>query len=120
MARATGIGGVFLRSDDPQRLQDWYQTHLGLDVGSGAWIQDAGPTILAGFARDSDYFSIEKPLMLNFRVDDLDTLTKQLRTAGITVVEDPSWNSEIGRFARIHDPDGNPVELWEPAGPAAV
>lgn len=119
MARAIGIGGVFLRSDNPKDLIDWYQSNLGIDLSPGAWMQDAGPTVLAGFDRDSDYFSRDKHLMLNFRVDDLDGLVAALTAAGIEVIQNPDWNSEIGRFARIHDPEGNPVELWEPDGPAA-
>lgn len=119
MAQATGIGGVFFRTRDPQALMGWYQTHLGIDLSQGAWMQAAGPTVLAGFEQNSEYFGLDRPFMLNFRVDDLDALVGQLREAGIEVLLDPSWNSEIGRFARIHDPDGNPVELWEPAGIAA-
>ena len=120
MAQATGIGGVFLRADDPQALGEWYQTHLGIDMSAGAWIQGAGPTVFAPFARDSDYFPPAQQVMLNFRVDDLTALIAALETAGIAVETRAEWDSEIGRFARIHDPEGNAVELWEPAGPAAM
>lgn len=120
MANATGIGGVFFRSSDPETLSNWYQTHLGIDLSAGAWIQEAGPTVFAPFPVDSDYFSDEKKFMLNFRVDDLDALISQLADAGIDAETRPEWNSEIGKFARIHDPEGNPVELWEPSGPATA
>lgn len=120
MANATGIGGVFFRADDPATLAEWYATHLGIDMSEGAWMQGAGPTVFAPFPRDSEYFPVEKQTMLNFRVDDLDGLIDSLQKAGINVETRAEWNSEIGRFARIHDPEGNPVELWEPAGPAAV
>lgn len=119
MAQATGIGGVFLRSDDPEKLSSWYSTHLGIDLSQGAWIQAAGPTVFAPFPRDSDYFEQDRQVMLNFRVDDLDGLLAQLSAAGIAAETRPEWDSEIGRFARIHDPEDNPIELWEPAGPAA-
>lgn len=119
MAQATGIGGVFLRADDPQTLAQWYRVHLGIDMSAGAWMQAAGPTVFAPFPRDSDYFPADSQCMLNFRVDDLDGLVADLEGAGIAVETRDDWNSEIGRFARIHDPEGNPVELWEPAGPAA-
>ena len=67
------------------------------------------------FPADSDYFAADKQWMINFRVDGLDALLASLRAAGINVLTDPSWNSpETGRFARIHDPDGNAIELWEP------
>lgn len=120
MAGATGIGGVFFRADDPEGLTAWYNTHLGIDMSRGAWMQSGGPTVFAPFARDSDYFAADRQVMLNFRVDDLDALLDQLRSAGITAETRAEWDSEIGRFARIHDPEGNPIELWEPAGPAAV
>ncbi len=119
MAKATGIGGVFLRSDDPERLGAWYRDNLGFDMSGPVWMQDAGPTVFSPFSRDSEYFRRDRPVMLNFRVDDLIGLIAQLASAGIPVETREEWNSEIGRFARIHDPDGNPVELWEPAGPAA-
>lgn len=119
MAQATGIGGVFLRSDDPEALAAWYATHLGIDMSAGAWMQAAGPTVFAPFARSSDYFEADRQVMLNFRVDDLDALLVALAEAGIAAETRAEWDSEIGRFARIHDPEGNPIELWEPAGPAA-
>lgn len=120
MTKATGIGGVFLRSDDPEKLAAWYHRHLGIDMSQGAWMQAAGPTVFAPFARDSDYFPADRQVMLNFRVADLDALTGALAAAGIAAETRPEWDSEIGRFARIIDPEGNPIELWEPAGPAAV
>ncbi len=119
MAQVTGIGGVFLRADDPKKLAEWYHIHLGIDMSRGAWMQQAGPTVFAPFSRDTDYFENDRQVMLNFRVTGLDSLLETLTTAGIDVETRPEWDSEIGRFARIHDPEGNPIELWEPAGPAA-
>lgn len=120
MAKATGIGGVFFRADNPSDLTTWYFEHLGIDITSGAWMQAAGPTVFAPFPRDSDYFGTPaQNWMLNFRVDDLDGLIQSLTADGIAVETRAEWDSEIGRFARIHDPEGNPIELWEPAGPAA-
>lgn len=119
MAKAVGIGGVFLRSEDPAELKDWYVSHLGFDLSPGAWIQEAGPTVFEPMGRESDYYPKDKAVMLNFRVDDLDGLMADLKGSGIEVETRAEWDSEIGRFARIHDPEGNPIELWEPAGPAA-
>ena len=119
MAQVLGIGGVFLRASDPVALKAWYVQHLGMDLSVGAWMQAAGPTVFEPSAQDSDYFAKDKAVMLNFRVDDLDDMITQLQGAGITVETRSEWNSEIGRFARVHDPEGNPIELWEPAGPAA-
>ena len=55
--------------------------------------------------------------MINLRVSDLDSLLASLRSAGIEVITKDEWDSmpEIGRFARVHDPEGNAIELWEPA-----
>lgn len=116
MAKATGIGGVFFRAGDTQALAGWYEEHLGV---SGWWSQEAGPTVFAPFKADSDYFPADKRFMLNFRVDDLDGLLAKLAAAGVAIETRPNeWDSpETGRFARIHDPEGNPIELWQP--PAA-
>ncbi|QQA43998.1 VOC family protein [Pelagovum pacificum] len=119
MARVTGIGGVFFRSNDPAALAAWYHEHLGIDPVSetGAWTQAAGPTVFAPFSQGTDYFGDPaQQFMINFRVDDLKALTAQLEAAGITVETREEWDMpEIGTFARIHDPDGNPIELWQPA-----
>jgi len=114
---AVGIGGVFFRANDPEALQAWYRTHLGMGTEDGSpWEQQAGPTVFAPFPRDTEYFPAGKQWMINVRVTELDRLLSALRNAGIAVITDPEWDTpERGRFARIHDPEGNPVELWEPA-----
>jgi glyoxylase I family protein len=109
----TGIGGLFFRSDDPDALSAWYQKHFG--IGGYDWQQEAGPTVFAPFAKSTDYFPAPKQWMLNLRVSGLDALVDELTAAGITVVKNPEWDSAgMGRFARIHDPEGNQIELWEP------
>jgi predicted enzyme related to lactoylglutathione lyase len=117
MEKVTGIGGIFFRSKDPEKLGKWYAEHLGVDMTSGVWRQEAGPTVFAPFNHDTDYFDRpEQQWMINFRVTDLAVLIGQLKKSGIDVQTKPEWNTpEVGRFARIHDPDGNPIELWEPA-----
>ena len=116
----TGIGGFFFRAKDSDALRDWYVEHLG--VGSapyGLWDTQAGPTVFAPFAADTDYFPADKVWMLNLRVDDLDGLCATLEAAGIAVITKAEWDMPgVGRFARIHDPEGNPVELWEPEAAA--
>ena len=114
MAKAIGIGGVFFRATDTKALAAWYETHLGV---TGFWEQEAGMTVFAPFKAATDYFPASKQWMINFRVDDIDGLVAQLQGAGIAVETRPDeWDSpETGRFARIVDPDGNPVELWQPA-----
>jgi predicted enzyme related to lactoylglutathione lyase len=113
MAKALGIGGIFFRAGDTKALAAWYETHLGV---SGFWMQEAGPTVFAPFEQSTSYFPADKQWMINFRVDDLDALIGQLRAAGIAVETRPGeWDTpETGRFARIVDPEGNQVELWQP------
>jgi glyoxylase I family protein len=112
----TGIGGLFFRSDDPDARADWYRTHLGIGVeGEASWHQEAGPTVFAPFPRDSDYFAADQPFMLNLRVTGLEALAASLEASGIAVERRDEWTgSEYGTFARIHDPEGQPIELWEP------
>lgn len=112
----TGIGGFFFRAKDPEKLGAWYAEHLGVGTGPhGVWETAAGPSVFAPFPRTSDYFPAKQAFMLNFRVDDLDVLCERLRASGIDVMTDPAWDMPgVGRFARIHDPEGNPIELWQP------
>jgi glyoxylase I family protein len=108
----TGIGGFFFRSNDPGGLGVWYRTHLGIGMD---WQQAAGPTIVAPFDRATDYFAADRQWLLNLRVDALDAIVDRLAAAGIAATRKPEWDTpETGRFARIHDPEGNPIELWEP------
>ena len=112
----TGIGGFFFRAADPKALGAWYKKHLGvMPDGYEPWMQTAGPTMIVPFARDADSFPLEKQWMINFRVSDLGQLISALRGAGIEVVTKVEWDTpETGTFARIFDPEGNAVELWEP------
>lgn len=116
MARVTGIGGLFFRANEPEALAAWYARHLGIDMSSGIWTQEAGPTVFAPFRQDTDYFGrADRQWMLNLRVSGLDELLGALAMAGVVAERRAEWDSpEVGRFARIHDPEGNPVELWEP------
>lgn len=120
MERVTGIGGVFFRARDPEALAAWYARHLGIDrvptdMATQPWQTGAGSTVFAPFSADSDYFAGDRAFMLNFRVADLDRMLGQLRAAGIDVSREMAMDG-LGRFARIHDPEGNPIELWQPDG----
>lgn len=121
-----GMGGYFFRSKDPQALKAWYRDHLGVGGGMGTddngesnewvWFTKGGPMVFEPFKADSDYFPAEKQAMINLRVSDMDGLLSGLRGAGIDVITKDEWDAGgIGRFARIHDPEGNAIELWEPA-----
>ena len=79
-----------------------------------------GPLVFAPFETGTDYWAADKQFMLNLRVSDLDSLLEQLNASGIAVIVKPEWDSPgVGRFARIHDPEGNAIELWEPPATAA-
>jgi predicted enzyme related to lactoylglutathione lyase len=112
----TGIGGLFFRAANPEALTAWYDTHFGITMkGYDPWVQQAGPTVFMPFAADSTHLPAGKQWMLNLRVDDLDAQLAALRDAGIAITTDPAWDSpETGRFARVFDPEGNAIELWEP------
>ena len=122
MERVTGFGGFFFRADDPAGLAKWYAEHLGIDTVPGdyetpPWQQEAGSTVFAPFDRVTEYFgNMEKAFMLNFRVRDLNAMVAQLEKAGIEVRRDPDSPYPNGSFAWLNDPEGNPIELWEPAG----
>ena len=119
MEKVTGVGGFFFRSRDTEALTAWYAQHLGIE-SNPLWMQDAGPTVFAPFKESSDYFAADKRWMLNLRVRDMDAMLAQLRAAGIEIETRPEWDSaDYGRFARIHDPEGNPIELWQPPAGAA-
>ena len=124
MAKVTGIGGLFFRAKDPSALSAWYEKHLGVtqapkDYDQQVWEQAAGPTVFAPFDAETGYFGrAEQAFMVNFRVDDLNGLVEALQASGHAVDADPNVYPN-GRFARLHDPEGNPVELWEPAGVAS-
>ena len=123
MAKAVGVGGVFLKAREPKALAAWYSSHLGIQPGEGGTLifdgpESAGMTVFAHLPADTRYFGDQAPqqFMINFRVDDLDALLLQLAAAGARI--DPKREEyEYGRFAWIWDPEGNRVELWEP--PAA-
>jgi predicted enzyme related to lactoylglutathione lyase len=124
MKRVTGIGGIFFKAENPQKMYEWYEKHLGIksEPNQGAmlhWREDENPerrgmTIWALFGKQSKYFEPSNaPFMLNYRVDDLDALLEALRSEGVAI--DPKREDhDYGRFAWITDPEGNKIELWEP------
>jgi predicted enzyme related to lactoylglutathione lyase len=121
MTRATGVGGLFLRAADPEKLYTWYEEHLGIKRtpdGAFAFFSE-GPremTVFAFFSHDTDYFGTGKQqAMVNLRVDDLEAVLEKLRAAGADI--DPKREDyDYGRFAWFNDPEGNRVELWQPPG----
>jgi predicted enzyme related to lactoylglutathione lyase len=117
MERVLGIGGYFVRADDPAALGAWYRECLGLDADeNGSWTQASGPTVFATFEAGTDYFGPgPQQSMLNFRVGDLQAMLDQLRSKGADVDEETQELEGVGRFGWVTDPQGNRIELWEPA-----
>jgi len=120
MERVTGIGGLFFRAQDPELLSAWYADHLGVvrvpeSYETPPWWQQAGPTVFAAMPSAADALGgADRQWSVNFRVADLDAMVGQLRDAGIRVDVDPEAYPN-GRFAMLQDPEGNVVQLWEPA-----
>jgi predicted enzyme related to lactoylglutathione lyase len=118
VAKAVGVGGIFLKASDPKALSAWYAKHLGIPGEGGSLAFDGpesmGMSVFAHFPRDTNYFGGgEQAAMVNFRVDDLEALLKQLTEAGVRI--DPKREDHpYGRFAWISDAEGNRVELWQP------
>ena len=117
MERVLGIGGYFLRAADLVALGAWYRDCLGLDADeNGLWSPEAGPTVFATFESETDYFgSRAQQTMLNFRVRDLDAMLAQLRAKGADVAAEAQDMEGVGRFGWVTDPEGNRIELWQPA-----
>jgi predicted enzyme related to lactoylglutathione lyase len=123
MKKITGVGGVFFKARDPKGLMEWYTQHLGLEFQYGfiqlSWADDprskTGSTTFAIFKEDADNFNPgEKPYLINFRVSDLGALLAELREKNVTVSTDVQ-EYDFGRFGWLVDPEGNKIELWEPA-----
>jgi predicted enzyme related to lactoylglutathione lyase len=122
-----GIGGIFFKAQDAEKLAAWYREHLGLEVeeyGGVTFREGPNPietlparqayTVWSPFPSDTDYFAPStKPFMINFRVADLDALLAKLRAEGVTV-DERAEKSEFGYFGWAMDPEGNRIELWEP------
>ena len=118
MATVLGIGGVFVRSKDPDALRAWYRDLLGLDIqdwgGAQLWSTPGTYGVWSAFRADTTYFApSEREFMVNLRVDDLDALLARLRAAGARVL-DRREDSSDGTFGYVVDPDGTLLELWQP------
>ncbi|WP_041932705.1 VOC family protein [Cytophaga hutchinsonii] len=124
MKKVTGIGGVFFKCDDPKKMKEWYAKNLGIESGEyGAafnWVQDdkvdpTGCTAWNIVDRNTKYFEpSKKDFMINYRVENLVALVEQLKTDGVTIIDEIA-SYDYGKFVHILDPEGNTIELWEPA-----
>jgi len=123
MKKVTGIGGIFFKCKDPNKMNEWYKTHLGFDTTqygtSFEWRQledptKTGTTQWSPFAETTKYFEPStKDFMINYRVDNLVALVAQLKSEGVTIVDEIE-SYDYGKFVHIVDVEGNKIELWEP------
>ncbi len=122
MINVLGIGGIFFRAKDPEALGRWYEETFGINqvtdsYDDPAWTQESGTTVFAPFKEDTIYFgNLDQQWMINFRVADLDVAVAALNDAGIAVEVAPERYPN-GRFARLSDPEGNPIQLWQEMSP---
>jgi len=124
-----GVGGVFVKSENPDRAKAWYQDVLGMKLNDYGGFDfkhaeaadrfgDGARTVFARFETGSDYFAPSKqPFMINLIVADLDALIARIEAAGETLVGAPE-SYDYGRFAWLVDPDGVKIELWQPNPPS--
>lgn len=123
MKKVTGIGGIFFKCKDPNKIKEWYKTHLGLNTNdygaSFEWREDSdstkkGSTQWSPFPETTKYLEpSNKEFMINYRVENLEALVEELKKEGITIV-DKIESYDYGKFIHIMDPEGNKIELWEP------
>jgi predicted enzyme related to lactoylglutathione lyase len=123
MKKVTGIGGVFFKCKDPEKVKEWYQTHLGLHTdqyGVNFEWRDAedpakkGSTQWSPFSETTKFFQPSaKDFMINYRVENLEALVTQLKAEGVTVLDEIE-TYPYGKFVHIMDLEGNKIQLWEP------
>lgn len=121
MKKVTGIGGIFFKCNDSEKLKEWYKTHLGFETDDyGAlftWKDENGEkavTQWSPFPAKTDYFEPStKEFMINYRVENLEMLLSELQTSGVTVLDEIA-EFPYGKFVHILDSEGNKIELWEP------
>ncbi len=121
--KVTGVGGVFFKCKDVARIKEWYKEHLGFpidDYGAAFRFKKMEDPSKTGylqwspFKENTDYFNpSEKSFMMNYRVQNLDKLVENLKSAGVTIL-DEIQKFDYGRFVHILDIEGNKIELWEP------
>jgi len=121
MEKVDGVGGFFFRAKDTEKLAKWYEDNLGIncvpkDYDAEAWRSNGGTCVFAPFNEDTTYFGdMKNQWMINFRVKDLAAMVAQLRKNGVEVEVDPEEYPN-GLFAQLFDPEGNPIQLWQPGG----
>lgn len=115
-----GLGGIFFKSENPEKLKQWYEDNMGISKGKHglnfSWGKENGKgyTLWSPFEKDTEYFNpSNQEYMINFRVNNLDQLLQELKDKNVKVLGEPE-TYEYGKFAWVLDLEGNKIELWEP------
>jgi catechol 2,3-dioxygenase-like lactoylglutathione lyase family enzyme len=127
MARIVGLNAIILYANDAAALARWYEKTLGLATLENA---DDGnfygeiDDLHSGFTFQFAIYPAKQQLapgarglMVNYRVDDFDAFVAHLERSGEKVERS---REDYGRFARLRDPEGNPVEIWAPFDPSPL
>ena len=122
--KVKGIGGIFFKCNDPEKIKEWYNRHLGLPTDQYGTMfesrQSDNPEKKnylqwSPFKESTDYFQpSEKQFMINYVVENIEELVEELKSAGVTVTDEIA-TYDYGKFVHIMDPEGNKIELWEPS-----
>ena len=123
MKKVTGIGGIFFKTSDPEKMKNWYSKNLGLVTNEyGSVFEFRGSdephkkaySVWSPFPENTEYFKpSEKEFMINYRIENIEKLVIELREAGVTICDEIEA-FEYGKFVHILDPENNKIELWEP------
>jgi predicted enzyme related to lactoylglutathione lyase len=122
--KVTGVGGIFFFSENPKETNEWYRKNLGMETNDyGSTFEsrnihkpeEINALQWSPFKKGSEYFApSKKEFMINYRVQNIEGLVAQLKASGVTVL-DEIQSYDYGKFVHIMDPEGNKLELWEPA-----
>ncbi len=122
--KVTGVGGIFFFSDDPKGIREWYSQNLGIEANEYGYSfesrnidkpEEINTLQWCPFKKGSEYFApSKKEFMINYHVQNIEGLVSQLKEKGVTVLDDIQA-FDYGKFVHILDPEGNKIELWEPA-----
>jgi predicted enzyme related to lactoylglutathione lyase len=122
--KVTGIGGIFFFSENPEEIKEWYAKNLGLEVNAWGSVsfesrnvnkpEEINALQWSPFKKGDDYFSpSKKDFMINYQVQDIESLVDKLKKNGVTILDDIA-TYDYGKFVHIMDTEGNKIELWEP------
>ena len=123
MKKVTGIGGIFFKCEDPEKMRNWYSENLGLKTNEYGSLFEFRNTHepdkknylqWSPFKKDTEYMNpSKKDFMINYRVENMEELVEELKNSGVEIC-DKIESYEYGKFVHIMDPEGNKIELWEP------